>query len=334
MIRMSAQSTFTYGEGIRKGFEHVLTKYSDCFVMGQGLWSPWYVGNTMTDLEKTFGKDRVIDCPVSESATTGIAFGASLTGKKAIIVHPRMDFSLYAMDMIVNQIAKWRYMFGGNAETNITIRLIINRGGEQGAQHSQALHSFFCHVPGLRVVMPYTVEDAMNLLVASVECPDPVIYIDDRWLYEHCGSVSREVSQMSLKNMVPNLLRAGSDICLIGSGYTSFLCEKAAIEVEKFGLSATVLDLRAVSPIDWNFVTTEVKSTGRLLVVDGGWATCGLSAEIIASIYETVNPSAMKSVAKRVTLPFSPAPTSVIQEQNYYPSVKMVVDQILEMMNS
>ena len=329
---MSSHSENTYADGIRKGFEYVLAKHSDCFIMGQGLWSPWYVGDTMTDLEKSFGKHRVIDCPVSESATTGIAFGASLLGKKAIIVHPRMDFSMYAMDTIVNQIAKWRYIFGGNAETNITIRLIINRGGEQGAQHSQALHSFFCHVPGLRVVMPYTVEDAMNLLIASVECPDPVIYIDDRWLYEKSVSNPTEVSKINLENLLPNVLKIGSDICLIGSGYSSFLCDQAAIEVGKLGVSAKVLDLRAISPIDWSFVTAEVRSTGRLLVVDGGWANCGLSAEIIASVCEAICPSEMKSKAKRVTLPFSPAPTSNIQEQKYYPNVQMVVDQILEMM--
>ena len=123
----------------------------------------------MTDLDKRFGVHRIIDTPVSELACTGAAIGASLAGMKPIVVHPRMDFMLYAMDPIVNQAAKWSHMVGGQAHPCLTIRCIINRGGEQGAQHSQALHAWFAHVPGLRVVMPATVADARNLLVAKTE---------------------------------------------------------------------------------------------------------------------------------------------------------------------
>ena len=174
----------SYGEAIREGFEYLLTTYPECFVIGQGLWSPWYVGNTMTDLDKKFGKERIIDTPVSEAATTGLAVGASLCGSKPIVVHPRIDFMLYAMDPIVNQAAKWSHMTGGDKSPGVTIRGIVNRGGEQGAQHSQSLHAWFAHVPGLKVVMPSTVADARDLLIASVLSPDPVIYIDDRWLYD------------------------------------------------------------------------------------------------------------------------------------------------------
>ena len=157
-----------YGTAILAAFDYLLENYPEVFVIGQGLWSPWYVGNSMTDLEKKFGIERVIDTPVSESACTGAAVGASLTGMKPIVVHPRMDFMLYAMDAIVNQAAKWSHMLGGQAHPGLTIRSIINRGGEQGAQHSQALHAWFAHVPGLRVVMPSTVVDARDLLIASV----------------------------------------------------------------------------------------------------------------------------------------------------------------------
>ena len=143
-----------YGEAIRFGFEYLLDKYQDFTVFGQGLWSPWYVGNTMTDLDKKFGKDRVIDSPVSELACTGAAVGASICGERTLVVHPRMDFMVLAIDQIVSQAAKWSYMFGGQVSAPVTFRGIINRGGEQGAQHSQALHSWYAHVPGLRVVMP------------------------------------------------------------------------------------------------------------------------------------------------------------------------------------
>jgi len=157
----------SYGTAILSAFEYLLNKYPEVFVIGQGLWSPWYVGNSMTDLDKKFGVKRIIDTPVSESACTGAAVGASLCGMKPIVVHPRMDFMLYAMDAIVNQAAKWSHMVGGQAHPGVTIRAIINRGGEQGAQHSQALHSWFAHIPGLRVVMPYSVADARDLLVAT-----------------------------------------------------------------------------------------------------------------------------------------------------------------------
>ena len=181
---MSNKVAYNYGTAILAAFEYLLDTYPEVFVIGQGLWSPWYVGNSMTDLDKKFGKHRIIDTPVAESACTGAAVGAALAGMKPIVVHPRLDFMLYAMDAVVNQAAKWSHMTGGQAHPSMTIRGIINRGGEQGAQHSQALHAWFAHVPGLRVVMPSTVADARDLLIASALCRDPVVYIDDRWLYD------------------------------------------------------------------------------------------------------------------------------------------------------
>ena len=156
-----------YGIAIREAFQYLLENHAEVFTIGQGLWSPWYVGNSMTDLDKEFGKDRVIDTPVSELATTGAALGAALCGYRPIVIHPRVDFMLLATDQIVTQAAKWRYMFGGDVAVPLTIRGIINRGGEQGAQHSQALHSWFAHIPGLRVVMPATPADARDLLIGD-----------------------------------------------------------------------------------------------------------------------------------------------------------------------
>ena len=183
---MSRQS---FGSAIRAGFAHLLEHHSNVFIIGQGLWSKWYVGNSMTDLDKEYGTERVIDSPVSELACTGAAVGASLCGYRPVVVHPRMDFMLYAMDAIVNQAAKWSHMFAGQSHPAVTIRGIINRGGEQGAQHSQALHAWFAHIPGLRVVMPSTPQDARDLLISSVLCDDPVLYIDDRWLYDLEGDL-------------------------------------------------------------------------------------------------------------------------------------------------
>ena len=132
--------------GITVPINYLLENYPEVFVLGQGLWSPWYVGNTMNNLETKFGKERIIDTPVSESACTGAAVGASLAKMRPIIVHPRMDFMLYSMDAIINQAAKWSHMFKGQAHPCVTIRGIINRGGEQGAQHSQSLHLSLIHI--------------------------------------------------------------------------------------------------------------------------------------------------------------------------------------------
>ncbi len=174
------KKTTTYAAGILEAYEYLLSNHQDFFIIGQGLWSPWYVGATMTDLDKKFGKDRVIDCPVSELATTGATVGAAICGYRPMIVHPRVDFMLLAVDQIVTQAAKWRHMFGGNSTAPATFRAIINRGGEQGAQHSQSLHSWFAHIPGLKVVMPYTAKDARNLMISSVLSNDPVVFLDDR----------------------------------------------------------------------------------------------------------------------------------------------------------
>ena len=130
-----AARTMTYGEAVREGFRHLLANHPDVFAIGQGLWSPWYVGSSMTDLDKEFGTERIIDTPVSEDASTGAAVGASLFGYRPIVIHPRMDFMILATDQIVNQAAKWAHMLGGQTSPAVTIRGIVNRGGEQGAQH-------------------------------------------------------------------------------------------------------------------------------------------------------------------------------------------------------
>lgn len=323
---------YNYGTAMLSAFEYLLENYPEVFVIGQGLWSPWYVGNSMTDLDKKFGAHRVIDTPVSESACTGAAVGAALAGMKPIVVHPRMDFMLYAMDAVVNQAAKWSHMVGGQAGPGLTIRTIINRGGEQGAQHSQALHAWFAHVPGLRVVMPATVADARDLLIASVLCPDPVIFIDDRWLYDLEDDLP-PVVERSLAAERPQCLRAGQDITLVASGYSTRLALEAAALLQQQGVSAEVIDLRVLNPFYPDSIVASVTKTGRLLVLDGSWSPCGMAGEVIASVVERIAPAALRKSPARVTLPFSPAPTSRVLEKAYYPTTAMIVSQAEKLMD-
>lgn len=326
------QKQHNYGTAILAAFEYLLEKYPEVFVIGQGLWSPWYVGNSMTDLDKRFGTKRVIDTPVSESACTGAAVGASLAGMKPIVVHPRMDFMLYAMDAIVNQAAKWSHMVGGQAHPCVTIRGIINRGGEQGAQHSQALHAWFAHIPGLRVVMPSTVADARDLLIASVLSPDPVVYIDDRWLYDQTDDLE-PIVELDLTREGPRVLAAGNDITIVGSSYSTHLAMQAREMLAADGHSAEVVDLRVLNPFQPEVILQSVIKTGRLLVVDGGWRTCGISAEVLASVVEGVPPVSLIRSPLRVTLPDAPAPTSRNLESLYYPDVSRVITAAHSLLN-
>jgi len=316
---------YNYGTAILAAFEYLLEHYPEVFVIGQGLWSPWYVGNSMTDLDKKFGIERVIDTPVSESACTGAAVGASLAGMRPIVVHPRMDFMLYAMDAIVNQAAKWSHMLGGQAHPSLTIRGIINRGGEQGAQHSQALHAWFAHVPGLRVVMPSTVKDARDLLVASVLSPDPVLYIDDRWLYEQEDELG-PVKELDLSKLGPEIRMLGDDITIVASGHSSLLAKQAAELLLNEGIKAEVIDVRVLNPFDSSTIVDSVNKTGRLLVVDSGWESAGFSAEIMASVVEKLPVNALKNSPVRVALPNAPAPTSRMLEKEYYFTAETVVN--------
>ena len=286
---MSSGAELSYAEAIRDGFEYLLRNHEDVFVVGQGLWSPWYVGNSMTELEVRFGKERVIDTPVSEQATTGLGVGAAIAGKRPIVVHPRMDFMLLAVDQMVTQAAKWSSMFGGRSRVPLVVRGIINRGGEQGAQHSQALHAWFAHIPGLRVVMPFTVADARDLLVSATLIDDPVLYIDDRWLYESRAAIPREPDLTAVLRG-PAILRNGSDVTVVGIGFTTSLALEASVQLEAHGISAEVIDLRVLNPLDTAPIKSSVERTGRLVVVDGGWSSCGMAAELIASVSEAILP--------------------------------------------
>ncbi|MBN1992362.1 MAG: alpha-ketoacid dehydrogenase subunit beta [Anaerolineae bacterium] len=322
-------SRLAYSAAILAGFRYLLSNYSEVFIIGQGLWSPWYVGTSMTDLDKEFGPERVIDSPVSELAVTGAAIGASMCGYRPVVVHPRMDFMILAMDQIVNQAAKWSHMFGGNARAAVTIRSIINRGGEQGAQHSQALHAWFAHVPGLRVVTPATPADARDLLIASVLSDDPVLYIDDRWLYE-VEQDAPPITEKNLRSIRPQILRPGSDFTLVGNSYSTQLCLNAAHALAQQGISCEVIDLRVINPLIFDEVVTSVNKTGHLAVIDGGWRACGLAGEVIAGLAERISPNTLKAAPVRITLPDAPAPTSKTLEEIYYPQTENIIDAVVQ----
>jgi len=312
----------TYAAAIREGHAQLLARDERVIVLGQGLWSPWYAGTSLKDLEKEFGKDRIIDSPVCENATTGMAVGAAIAGLRPIVFHPRMDFMLLAVDPIVNQAANWSYLFAGLASVPVVIRASVNRGGEQGAQHSQALQSMFAHIPGLKVVMPASPADAKGLLIAAVEDPNPVLYIDDRWLYEIEGDVPESPDAVPIGKA--RTVREGRDLTIVSSSYSVSLCERAAETLAKRGISAEVVDLRTIKPLDGDAIEASVRKTGRLLVVDGTWKSYGVSAEIAAFACERAF-DALKAPIIRLTLPNAPAPMSRVLERAYYYEAEDIV---------
>lgn len=314
--------SLTYVQAIREAHAQLLASDPRVFVIGQGVWSPWYAGTSLQNLDREFGRGRIIDSPVCENATTGAAIGAAIVGMRPIVFHPRMDFMLLAVDPIVNQAANWSYMFAGQVNVPIVIRSVINRGGEQGAQHSQALHAFFMHVPGLRVVMPSTPYDAKGLLIAAVNDGNPVMYIDDRWLYGETGEVPCEVYRVPIGTAV--IKRSGTDVTIVATSYMAAESVKAAATLSEQGIDAEVIDLRSIKPWDKELVCASARKTGRVVVADGAWVTCGAAAEIAATVASEVF-HYLKAPIVRVALPDAPAPVSVLLERAYYPDAHTVV---------
>jgi pyruvate dehydrogenase E1 component beta subunit len=297
----------SYVQAINETLHQMIEKDMRVFLIGQGVTSPWYVGNTTVGLIDRFGPERIIDTPVSENGITGAAVGAALAGMRPVVAHPRIDFMYYAMDPIANHAANWHYMFGGAVSVPITIWGIINRGGEQAAQHSQALQAMFMHIPGLKVVMPSTPYDAKGLLVASIEDDNPVIYIDDRWLYDYVGDVPEEIYTVPIGKGI--VRRKGSDVTVVATSYMVYETMSAADSLESDGIDIEIIDLRSIKPLDENLIFDSVKKTGRLVIVDGGWKTGGIAAEISALVSENIFES-LKAPIMRVSLPDTPAPAS------------------------
>jgi pyruvate dehydrogenase E1 component beta subunit len=315
----------TYVQAIREAHAQLLANDPRVFVIGQGLWSPWYAGASLKDIDREFGRDRILDSPVSENAVTGTAIGAAIAGMRPIVFHPRMDFMLLAVDPIVNQAANWSYMFSGQVSVPVVIRASINRGGQQGAQHSQAVHAMFMHVPGIKVVMPSTPCDAKGLLMAAVSDGNPVLYVDDRWLYDEVGDVPEYPFETPIGKA--EIRRTGGDVTIIGVSFMAREAERAGAQLAEEGISADVIDLRSLKPWDKEAVLRSVRKTGRAVVADSGWYTCGAAAEIAATISADAF-RYLRAPVQRVALPDAPAPTSPAQEKAYFRTAAHIIEAV------
>lgn len=320
----------SYSLAVNEAIKQMMTIDSSVFVIGQGVKSPWYVGRTCEELIEKFGEERVIDTPISENAITGNAVGAALAGMRPLIIHPRMDFMLYAFDPIINQAANWYYMNGGKLSVPVVFWLIINRGGEQAAQHSQAFHSMFAHVPGLKVITPATAYDAKGLLIRAIKDPNPVVFIDDRWLYNIEEPVPEEIYEIPFGKAV--VRNKGTDITLISYSYMAIEAKKAANILKDEGINVEFIDLRTIKPLDENTILESVKKTGKLVIADGAWKTGSYAGEIAALVSEKAFKH-LKAPISRVCLPDIPAPASNVLENVYYKTYKNIIIEIKKILN-
>lgn len=240
-------------------------------------------GSTAGLLEK-FGPSRCFSTPLSEDAMTGVAIGSAMAGQRPIHVHIRMDFLLLCMNQLVNIAAKAHYMYGGQVKVPMVVRTLIGRSWGQGAQHSQALHSMFMHVPGLRVVAPSNAHDAKGCLAAAVRDDNPVIFIEHRLLCNNQSYVDEKpfVSEIGKGRVMSE----GSDITIVAISHMALEAMRAKHHLEKAGISAEIIDPIWLKPLDVDLIANSVAKTGRLLVVDNAWETCGASAEIITQMVE------------------------------------------------
>lgn len=319
---MSSPRILSYSLAINEALHQTMAADETVFLIGQGVKSPWYVGNTAAGLLERFGERRVIDTPVSENGITGAAVGAAIAGMKPIVVHPRMDFMLYAMDPIINEAANWFYMNGGQANVPVVFWGIINRLGEQAAQHSQALHAMLAHIPGLKVVMPATAYDAKGLMVAAIKDPNPVVFVDERLLYGQKEPVPEEIYHVEIGRGC--MRREGGDVTIVALSLMVHEAMQAAEILCVRGVDVEVIDLRTVKPLDQEMIVASVKKTGRLVVADVGWRSFGISAEI-AALAAQRNFADLKAPVQRIALPDTPAPASKAMEAGYYPSVRSIV---------
>jgi len=280
-----------------------------------GIWS------TSKGLYDRFGADRVIDTPISESAIVGAAGGLALAGKRPVAELMFADFIGVSLDQIWNQIAKFRYMFGGKSTCPAVIRMAYGAGFNAAAQHSQSVHHFLTAMPGLKVVMPATPADVRGLLREAIRGDDPVMFLEHKALYGIEGDVPD--GDYTIPFGHARLARAGEDLTIVATGLMVGRCEIAADALARDGIGCDVIDLRTTSPLDEEAVLDSVETTGRLLVVDEAPPRCGLATDI-AALAASKAFASLKAPVELVTAPHSPIPFALELERAYLPSAEQI----------
>lgn len=316
----------TYAAAIREAQAQAMRADEDVYVIGLGVPDPKGIFGTTLGLQEEFGKNRVLDMPCSENAMTGIVIGSALQGMRPILTHQRVDFSLLALDQVINNAAKWHYMFGGKESVPLVIRHVIGKGWGQGPQHSQSFQSLFAHVPGLKVMMPSSPYDAKGLMRTAIEDNNPIICLEHRWLYNIKGHVPEEMYTIPFGQA--RIVQEGKDVTIVAMSNMVVDGFRALSILEQEGMSAELIDIRTLAPLDIDTICTSVKKTGKLVVLDPDWKTGSFAGEIITQVCEHAF-EYLREPPKRVTYPDYYSPTNWVQAKAYYPSYQDIAGRIL-----
>jgi pyruvate dehydrogenase E1 component beta subunit len=275
-------------------------------------------GNGMVE---KFGIRRYFGSPLSEAGVTGVAIGAALCGLRPIHIHARADFSLLAMNQLINMASIKSFLSNGKSKVPLVVRAIIGRSWGQGSQHSKSMHSMFAHFPGVKVVLPSDPQDGYSLLRSAIRDDDPVIFLEHRWLYDVVGEVDDE---MSVPLGTCKVQREGEDMTIVSCSWMTIEAMQAARILSENGVNAEVVDVRTVAPIDMATITASVHKTGRVVIADYDWTYCGLTAEIASQVTESCFRS-LKAPPIRIGFAPVPCPTTRPLETLFYPSAKHIV---------
>jgi len=298
----------TLGEAIREALAEELRRDSGVFILGEDIAEAGHPFKVLTGLVSEFGPERILDTPISEAGFTAVAVGAAMTGMQPVVDIMFGDFITLTMDQMVNQAAKIHYMSGGKWKVPMVMRTTLGATRRSAAQHSQSLHAWFCHIPGLKVIMPSTPYDAKGLLKTAIRDENPVVFFEDKMMYRLKGPVPTEEYTIPLG--VADIKRAGDDITIVATSSMVQVALGAASLLEESGISAEVIDPRTLWPLDEKTIVDSVKKTSRAMVIDEGYERYGVTAEIASVIAQgaffDLEAPVKRMGAMHVPIPFSP----------------------------
>lgn len=307
----------TYAQAISEALTQSMQKDPQVFIFGLGVDDFKGIFNTTKDAFMRFGKNRVFDTPASEGALTGIAIGAALNGKRPVLVHARNDFMFLALDQMINNAAKWKYISCGASSVPFVVRSIIGKGWGQGPIHSQNLAAVLAHFPGLYVAMPSNPYDMKGILMKSLQLDCPVAVLEHRALYSSESDVPQEPYTVEFGQA--KVLREGRDVTVVATSFMVSEALKAAVMLESAGINIEIVDPISLQPLDEETILKSVRKTGHLVCADCDWGSCGFSAEVAAVVAEKAF-AQLKGPIRRVVWPPSPCPVSRVLEEAFYPT--------------
>ena len=317
----------TYREALREGLKEEMRRDSNVFLLGEDIAEFGGSYKITQGLLEEFGHSRVRNTPISEAAIIGAALGASLAGMRPVAELMYIDFSGIAMDQIVNQVAKVRYMFGGKAKASLVIRTQGGAGRSSAAQHGQSLESWFTHVPGLKIIMPSTPQDAKGLIKSSIRDDDPILFIEHKLLYSEVGHVPEEEYLIPIGKA--DIKRSGKDITIVATSRMVLRSLRAAEALTEEGIEAEVIDPRTLVPLDEETILNSVKKTGKLMIVQEACKRSGYGAEIAALVCEKAFYD-LDAPIKRIAAFNTPIPFAPKLENYVIPDEKTIINGVKE----